>query len=130
MRLLIDTNRMSDMDAGDVEVVKRFEQAIELWIPLVVLGELRTGFALGAREKANEENLKSFLARDSVEILFPDEETTFYYAKVNETLRRRGKPIPTNDMWIAAQALQYNLTLDTRDHHFQHVPKLKLVKSQ
>jgi len=129
MRLLIDTNRITDMDAGDAEVVHRFEQATELWIPLVVLGELRFGFALGSRQKANEENLQDFLARDSVEILFPDEETTFYYANVNKTLRRRGKPIPTSDMWIAAQALQYNLILDTRDHHFQHVPKLKLVKN-
>jgi len=127
MRLLIDTNRVSDFDSGDADVIARFEQATELWMPLIVLGELRAGFIMGSRQRANEANLQAFLARDSVGVLFPDEETTHYYAKINKSLRQRGKPIPTNDIWIAAQALQHNLTLDTRDDHFQRVPKLKLL---
>jgi len=60
-------------------------------------------------------------------MLLPDLETARHYAEVNQNLRRRGTPIPTNDIWIAALALQHDLTLDTRDKHFQHVPGLKLI---
>jgi len=130
MRLLIDTNRYSDMDEGDPEVVKRFESASELWLPLIVLGELFAGFGLGDRNNLNEKQLHDFMERLSVGLLFPDETTARHYGEVFRILRGQGTPIPTNDMWIAAQALQHGLTLDTRDQHFQHVPGLKLVAAQ
>ena len=127
MRLLIDTNRYADMDRGDPDVLLRFESAAELWLPLIVLGELRSGFAVGKRRKSNETQLRKFMSKPLVGLLIPDEETTYYYADIIQKLRRRGTPIPTNDVWIAAQALQHNLTLDTRDEHFRHVPRLKLL---
>ncbi|MCI0492474.1 MAG: type II toxin-antitoxin system VapC family toxin [Planctomycetes bacterium] len=127
MRLLVDTNRYADMDAGVPEVVERFESASELWLSLIVLGELYAGFVLGGRKESNEKNLRGFLNKPSVGVLFPNEETARYYGDIFQAVRRQGTPLPTNDLWIAAQALQHDLTLDTRDQHFQHVPGLKLV---
>ena len=62
-----------------------------------------------------------------VTLLLPDSESARFYAEISSQLHRQGRPIPTNDMWIAAQTLQHGLTLDTRDGHFQHVPGLTLV---
>ena len=127
MRLLIDTNRYSDMDAGDPAVVERFESVSELWLPLVVLGELFAGFELGTLPEKNEQQLDDFLSKPRVGILFPTQLTARRYGELFSILRRQGTPIPTNDIWIAAQALEHGLTLDTRDSHFQHVPGLKLA---
>jgi predicted nucleic acid-binding protein len=130
MRLLIDTNRYADMDAGDLEVIQRFESADELWLPLIVLGELYAGFELGDRKEQNEEQLGEFLDQSYAGVLYPDEGTAHRYGEVFALLRRRGTPIPTNDMWIAALALQHDLTLDTRDVHFERVPGLRLCSHE
>jgi tRNA(fMet)-specific endonuclease VapC len=73
-----------------------------VFIPFVVLGELRAGFTAGRRGVQNERELRRFLMRDGVETLFPDDQTTHHYAAVYRQLRAQGTPIPTNDMWIAA----------------------------
>jgi tRNA(fMet)-specific endonuclease VapC len=127
MRLLIDTNCYVDMDDGDPVVVARLESATELWLSVIVLGELFAGFELGDRKELNEKQLRDFLRRPSVGVLHPDEGTARCYGVVFRDLRRQGTPIPTNDIWIAARAIQHNLTLDARDRHFHHVPGLKLV---
>lgn len=127
MRLLIDSNRYTDFDGGVPEVAERFGLVEELWISVVVLGELRAGFTFGSRERENEENLGKFLSRPNVRVLRLDEETTDHYAHIYSILRRQGTLIPTNDIWIAAQARQHDLTLDTRDDHFKRVPGLQLV---
>ncbi|MCA9234261.1 MAG: type II toxin-antitoxin system VapC family toxin [Planctomycetales bacterium] len=126
MRLLLDTNRYGDVVNRDREVIERLQVATEVWLPLVALGEIRTGFALGSRRSANERRLAEFLQFQGVGVLLPDEETARHYAEIAADLRRRGSPIPTNDIWIAAAALQHNLTLDTRDEHFRKVSGLKL----
>ncbi|MBX3434380.1 MAG: PIN domain-containing protein [Pirellulales bacterium] len=87
---------------------------------------MRSGFAAGRREQSNETTLQRFLAKPHVGVLVPDDVTTLYYARIATALRKRGTPIPANDVWIAAQALQHSLTLDTRDEHFCKVPGLKL----
>jgi predicted nucleic acid-binding protein len=125
--LLLDTNRYTDLARGEPAVVARCEAAERLLLPIIVLGELRTGFAGGSRGKENEREFERFLARPNAEILLLDDATATFYAQVFHSLRRQGRPIPTNDMWIAAQALQHGLALDTRDVHFQHVPGLTLV---
>ncbi|MAT72173.1 MAG: VapC toxin family PIN domain ribonuclease [Planctomycetaceae bacterium] len=129
MRLLLDTNRYGDVVNRDREVIERLQVATEVWLPLVVLGEIRAGFALGSRRSKNERRLAEFLQFQGVGVLLPDEETARHYAEIAADLRRQGSPIPTNDIWIAAQALQHNLTLDTRDEHFRKVPGLKLWKA-
>lgn len=128
MRLLLDTNRYDDLNQGVPDVVDRVAKATEVWLSFIVVGELRAGFLKGSQAKRNERFLTRFLSKPSVAVLLPTEETTEYYAGVAVGLVKQGEKIPTNDLWIAAQALQHNLTLDTRDEHFKKVRGLKLVK--
>ena len=127
MKIALDTNRYVDFARGDVGVVDMLEQAEEIHVPLVVLGELRAGFAVGSRGARNEGGLRRFLLRSGVNVLFPDEQTTHHYAAVYRQLRQQGTPIPTNDMWIAALVLQHGLVLCARDSHFDQLPQIPRV---
>lgn len=124
VRLALDANRYVGFARGDSMVVDALEDAEAVYVPLIVLGELRAGFALGSRAAANEGGLRRFLLRPGVEVLIPDEQTTHHYAMVYRQLRQQGTPIPSNDMWIAALALQHGLVLLARDEHFDHLPQL------
>jgi tRNA(fMet)-specific endonuclease VapC len=128
MRILIDTNCYSAIDAGDPETIRRIESAQEVWLPFIVLGELYAGFELGTRRDENEQQLQDFLARPSIGVLFADIQTTQKYGQIFHALRRRGTPIPTNDIWIAALALQHNLLLTTSDKHFLFVSDLQILR--
>ena len=128
MRLLLDTNRYDDLNRGVPKVVNRVAKATEVWLSFVVVGELRAGFLKGSQTKRNERFLAQFLSKPSVAVLLPSEETTEYYARVALALAKQGDKIPTNDLWIAAQAIQHNLTLDTRDTHFKKVRGLRIAK--
>jgi len=127
MRLILDTNRYDDLNSGDPATVRIVELAAEVWIPIVVLGELRAGFLDGSQEGRNERILAKFLSEPKVDILIPTARTTEFYARIWVALRKQGTRIPTNDIWIA---LENDLTLDTRDKHFNHVPNLKFVRPQ
>jgi tRNA(fMet)-specific endonuclease VapC len=127
LRLALDTNRYTDLCRGNAEVVDRIEEADEVWIPFIVLGELRAGFAVGSQGPRNEGILSRFLVKSGVDVLFADEQTTHYYANVYRQLRKQGTPMPTNDMWIAALVLQHSLTLYDRDTHFDALPQLSRV---
>ena len=124
MRILLDTNRYTDMARGDVFVVETIAAADETFIPIFVLGELRAGFLGGSRAAENEKILKAFLNKSTVRVLAPDELTTVHYATIYQQLRRAGTPIPTNDMWIAALTSQHALALFARDVHFDRLPQL------
>ena len=127
MKLTLDTNRYSDLARGEPGVVAIVSAATAVYVPVIVLGELRAGFRMGTREAKNEAALKQFLSRPEVHILYPDERTSFVYASLEAELRARGKPIPTNDVWIAALTLQHGLTLYSRDPHFSHLPQVPVV---
>jgi tRNA(fMet)-specific endonuclease VapC len=127
MRLLVDTNRYAVIIGNKRENVEYLSQAEEVWLSLITIGELLAGFALGTQREYHEQRLEEVIHAQGVGVLAPDLETARVYARVHRELRQQGRPIPTNDMWIAAQALQHQLTLDTRDGHFQHVPGLTLV---
>jgi len=124
VRVALDTNRYVDLCKGLVETVAVLEQAEAIMLPFVVLGELRAGFAFGHRQVENDRVLRRFLLKAGVSVLFADEQTTHHYASVFRQLRKQGTPIPTNDMWLAALALQHNLALHARDKHFDHLPQL------
>ncbi|HVV48723.1 MAG TPA: type II toxin-antitoxin system VapC family toxin [Polyangia bacterium] len=124
MRLALDANRYDDLLTGDEAVADLVESADEVFLPFVVVGELRAGFAAGTRAVENERLLRRFLLKDGVEILYADEQTTHHYAAVYAQLRRQGTPIPTNDMWSAALALQHDLVLCTRDRHFDRLSQI------
>ncbi len=124
MRLALDTNRYTDLCRGDKTVVKEIEMADEVWLPFIVLGELRAGFAVGSQGPKNEAVLRRFLMKPGVGVLYAGEQTTYHYAAVYRQLRTQGTPIPTNDMWIAALVLEHSLTLYHRDAHFEALAQL------
>jgi tRNA(fMet)-specific endonuclease VapC len=127
VRIALDSNRYDDLVTGDERLAEVIENADVVYVPFVVIGELRAGFAAGERQIENERLLRRFLLKDGIEILFADEQTTHHYAAVYAQLRRQGTPIPTNDMWIAAIALQHDLALCTRDKHFNRLPQIPRI---
>ena len=127
MKLALDTNRYTDLCRGDVGVVQTVELADEVWLPFIVLGELRAGFVVGNQGPRNEAVLRRLLMRPGVGVLYADEQTTHHYASIFRQLRKQGTPIPTNDMWIAALVLQHSLVLCARNVHFDALPQLPRV---
>ena len=127
MRVALDTNRYTDLCRGDQSVVGTLEAADEIWLPFIVLGELRAGFAVGTQGVRNEAILRRFLLKPGVAMLYADDQTMHHYASVYRQLRKQGTPIPTNDMWIAALVLQHSLTLYDRDAHFDALPQLPRI---
>ena len=124
MRLALDTNRYTDLCRGIETVAETIEAADEVWLPFIVLGELRAGFAVGSQGPRNEAILRRFLLKPGVDVLYADEQTTHHYGNVYRQLRKQGTPMPTNDMWIAALVLQHSLVLYDRDAHFDALPQL------
>jgi len=127
VRLALDTNRYVDLARGLEPTTALASRADVVYLPLLVLGELRAGFGLGRRAHENEQVLRRFLNKRGVEVLAPDELTTVAYASVFAQLRRQGTPIPTNDIWIAALVLQHGVLLHARDQHFDHLPQIPRV---
>lgn len=127
VKLALDTNRYTDLCRGDKSVIETVELADEMWLPFIVVGELRAGFAVGSQGPRNEAILRRFLFKPGVAVLYADDQTTHHYAGVYRQLRKQGTPIPTNDMWIAALVLQHSLVLYARDAHFDALPQLARV---
>ena len=127
MKIALDSNRYTDLCRNLSEAVEVIETATLVFVPLMVIAEQRAGFAHGSRREKNERILTKFLNKDGVSVLCPDEQTTYFYADIYAYLRKRGTPIPTNDLWIAALVLQHNLTLYDRDSDFDRLPQLARV---
>ena len=117
--MILDTNALSAAADDDPAVIAILARAEDMALPVIVLGEYRHGIAL-SRHRASYENWVAGLLDDCM-VLDINEPTTRHYADINLELRRLGKPIPTNDMWIAALCRQYSLPLLSRDHHFDFV---------
>lgn len=124
--MLIDTNIYSLAMRGDSDVVAELRKARTIGICAVSIGELLSGFKGGGQERKNRTELEMFLDSPRVRIYTIDETTAEFYAATLNALRSIGKPIPTNDIWIASAALQHGLKLFTRDRHFGHIPGLLL----
>ena len=122
--LLIDTNIYTHALAGDPETTEKLRYAKKIAICCVSIGELLSGFKGGTREKENRKELEEFLDAPRVQIYGIDEDTAEFYAEILSSLRKKGRPIPTNDIWIASVALQHGLKLFSKDHHFKYVPGL------
>lgn len=123
--VLLDTNAYTAFMLGEAGVVDVVAHADKLYLNSIVLGELLGGFAAGTREPKNRAELARFLDSPRVETLPITAETADSYALIYAGLRRRGQPIPTNDLWIAASALEHGAALLTRDAHFSHVDGLR-----
>lgn len=127
VKFALDTNRLTDFFRGLEEVVEKVRSAERVFVPVIVLGEMRSGFMAGTKAAGNETRLTQFLAARRVEVLHVEEQTSFHYALIFAGLRKRGTPIPQNDLWIAALVFQHALPLYTRDAHFRQMPELRLV---
>ena len=124
MRALLDANRLTDALRGEPVTIKTLEHAAEVWLPFIALAEIRAGLLCGKRPYENEALLHGFLRLPGVGILYADRETTDVYARLFAQLRRQGQPIPTNALWIASLAVQHQLTLVSRDGHFDKLPQV------
>ncbi len=122
--VLLDTNAYTAFKQGVPDAVEIIQRAPQVVLCSVVIGELLAGFAVGSREEQNRQELQQFLTSTRVVIVAVDEHTATRYATIYRSLRAKGRPIPTNDMWIAAMALQYGCALFSFDGHFQAVDGL------
>src|SRR5262249_32864686 len=124
MRVALDTNRLTDLFQGDNALAAWLETCEEVWIPLVVLAEMKAGFYGGTQQQQNEILMRKLLSKATVGVLLPGRETAEHYARLFVQLKRAGTPIPDNDLWIAGLALEHDLLLITRDRHFRSIPQL------
>ena len=108
-------------------MIEILREADEIGFSIISIGELLTGFKLGGMEQKNRKELEQFLDSPRVVVYQADEDTAEFYAQILYGLRKIGKPVPTNDIWIAAMAFQNGLKLFTKDSHFQYIPGLYLV---
>ena len=123
-RLCLDTSAYSRFKRGDPKAVRLIDGAAWVGIPVVVLGELRAGFALGAKAAANERELAAFMRTPVVSVLDIDEEVSRIYAGIVVALREARTPLPTNDIWIAAVAAREGATVLTYDSHFAAIHRV------
>jgi tRNA(fMet)-specific endonuclease VapC len=124
-RYLLDTNIIIALFAEEALVKTNLGQASTVFIPSITLGELYYGARKSGRTQANLSKIDELVASSA--ILVCDAETAQQYGQVKNELRRKGRPLPENDIWIAALALQHDLILVTRDAHFQEGDNLQVV---
>ena len=122
-RVLLDTNIVIAFFSGEKAVSKHLVEA-EVYVSSTVLGELYYGARKSAHAAANLARIEQFAA--AVQVLSCDADTAPLYGSIKERLRSKGRPIPENDIWIAAVAMQHGLSLATRDDHFHDVDGLRI----
>lgn len=121
--MILDTNALSAFVDGDAGVGDILRRQARVAIPVIVLGEFRYGIAESRHRADYEAWLESELTH--FDVLAVTDETAFAYASLRVALRRLGRPIPANDAWIAALALQHRLPVLSRDQHFDAVPDIE-----
>jgi len=124
--ILLDTNSCTFLWKGDKLIQKQAAFSEKINLSAISLGELYLGFKGGNKEDENVRILTNFLNTQKVQIVKVDRKIAQTYGKIGYFLRRKGKPIPTNDIWIAASAIETNSVLVTYDRHFLNIPSLKL----
>ena len=125
--LLIDTNIYTHALKGSKDVIRILQQTNAIGISSISIGELFSGFKGGRRERENRRELEEFLDSHRVVVYTVDEDSAEYYADILTRLKSKGRPIPTNDIWIAAVAFQHGLKLFSMDSHFKNIPGLLFV---
>ncbi|RAJ31730.1 tRNA(fMet)-specific endonuclease VapC [Pedobacter cryoconitis] len=123
---LLDTNIISALFKGEKTIADRIDNADEVYIPVIVLGELYYGARYSTNVQKNIDNINRLV--QTYEVLNSNQETASIYGEIKASLRKKGKPIPENDIWIATIAKQYQLTLVTRDRHFNEIDALLTAK--
>ena len=123
-RLTLDTSAYSAFKRGHTGVVGHIRRAEEILLPSIVLGELLGGFEAGQRSRRNRDELDLFRDSPRVRLVSIGEATAERYAVIYASLRTVGQPIPTNDLWIAASAMEHGTELVTLDRDFAHVAQI------
>jgi tRNA(fMet)-specific endonuclease VapC len=123
-RYCLDTSAYSHFQRGDARAVELIDGAQWVGVPAIVLGELRAGFHQGGQRQRNEQGLQAFLANPAVEVLAVDGDVSQHYADIVTDLRERGRPLPTNDVWIAATAARAGAIVLTYDEHFEAISRV------
>jgi len=127
-RLLVDTSAYAAFFRDQPGVKAAVQEAPEVFFSPIVLGELRSGFRKGGRLAENERQLEEFLASPRCSVPVIDDDTAHRYAAIHDYLRRQGTPVAPNDLWIAATAYQYGLTVVTLDGDFDRIPQVLVRK--
>ena len=124
-RVLLDTNIISAWLKGEKSIAENIDKADEVFIPIIVFGELYYGAHHSMHVQANITNIQSIV--DNYGMVNTSDETAHHYGVIKASLKKKGRPIPENDIWIAAVAKEHDLTLVTRDKHFHEIDGLSLM---
>ena len=120
--VLLDTNIVIGLFANDQPILARLSETDHIFIPSIVLGELYFGAYKSAHSEQNVRRIEEFVTAGAV--LVCDAVTARHYGRIKKALREKGRPLPENDIWIAALAQQHNLTVVSRDQHFKEIESL------
>ncbi len=123
--MILDTNALSAVADNELAAVRIFSEAETIELPVIVLGEYRFGIAHSRRRDEYENWLEKLVA--ATRILSVDQDTARHYAHIRSELKKAGRPIPSNDLWIAALCRQHRLPLMSLDEHFEGVRNLKRI---
>lgn len=126
MKIVLDTNAYCLCDVGQEPALESVERAASLFLPAIVYGELYYGFRHGKRFETNLKRLDQFIEEYDVRIIPVDLDVARKFGDIFASLRRKGSPIPTNDIWIAACCMSVGGTLLTSDHHFISVEQIQM----
>ncbi len=125
-KVSLDTNAYSALITGNKTVLDALGEANEVYLSIFVIGELYYGFTNGSKEKKNREILNNFLKKQTVKIIHTTMETAEIYGRLKTNLKKKGNPVPINDLWIASHAIETGSFLLTFDTHFKTIPEVLL----
>ena len=128
MRVLLDSNAYSQLMRGSHQIAEIVRTAEEVLLSAIVMGELLYGFRSGTRFESNVAELRSFLENPYVSFVPVGPITSDRYSRIATSLRTKGRPIPTNDVWIAAHAMETGADLVSADHHFEAVDEIAWIR--
>ncbi len=123
-RVLIDTNAYTALLGGNKKIADELSRSDAVLLSPVVLGELLDGFEGGTKNRENREKLWSFREKPRTVSVPITDETTEWFAHIKQQLRRKGKPVPINDVWIAASCMEHGAKLISLDAHFENIDGL------
>lgn len=127
MKILLDSSAYSHLKRGDRRIAEIVRGSEEILLSTIVIGELLYGFRKGSRLERNLKELHVFLSSPYVTVMTVSFTTADRYARIAASLRAKGRPIPANDIWIAAHALEAGADLVSYDRHFDQIDGLVLV---
>ena len=125
-KILIDTNAYSNLLRGNQAIADTLSQAAEIILSVVVVAELYTGFKGGQKESENRHLLLQFMEKPGVRLVPIEQTTATIFSEIKHNLKKKGRPIPINDIWIAAHNIEFGSALMTFDQHFEAIDGLRI----